>query len=117
LALFSLALFSLACVSERVPLLDPADPGSAIASTPYRVNLALTAALSCAAASRAGGDDPGAGERDEAADGSDQSLSPPDDECVEFLGPLLGPLLEKQDLFERVLLPTLDPVELAMLDQ
>jgi hypothetical protein len=90
------------------PLLDPADLGSAVASTPHRYNLARIAALSRAAA---------LGVWDEAADdASDQCLPPPvDDECVELLGPLLGPLLEKRDIFERVLLPLLDPVDLAML--
>ena len=104
-------------VSERVepPLLDPADPGSAVASTPHRVNLARIAALSRAAASRGGGDGPGAGGWDEAANASVQCLPPAVDECVELLGPLLGPLLEKRNIFERVLLPLLDPVELAML--
>jgi len=104
-------------VSERVepPPLDPADPDSAVASTSHRFNLARIAALSRAAAVRGGGDGPGTGERDEVADASVQCLPPPDDECVELLGPLLGPLLEKRDIFERVLLPLLDPVDLAML--
>jgi len=102
-------------ISERVePPLDPADPGSAVACTPHRVNLARIAARSRAAALRGGGDGPGAG-LDEAADASVQFIPPPHNECVEMLGPLLGPLLEKRDLFERVLLPLLDSVDLAML--
>ena len=32
-----------------------------------------------------------------------------------MLGPLLGPLLDNRDIFERVLLPLLDPTDLAML--
>ena len=96
---------------ERVelPLLDPADPRGSAASTPHRDNLARIAVLSRAAA----GDGPGA-DGDEAADASFQCLPPPDDEC-ELLDPLLGPLLGNRDIFERVLLPLLDPVDLAML--
>jgi hypothetical protein len=95
-------------VSERVepPPLDPADIDSAVASTPHRLNLARIAALSRAAALNVW---------DEVADASVKFLPPADDECVELLGPLLGPLLEKRDIFERVLLPLLDPVDLAML--
>jgi hypothetical protein len=104
-------------VSERAepPLLDPADPGSAVANTPHCVDLARIPANPRAVALREGGEDSGVGERDEAADASVQCPPPSDDECVELLGPLLGPLLEKRDIFERELLPLLDPVDLAML--